>query len=520
MLAGALALAGMAAVGLCWAFSSSAAALDITPSPTPCGLPPPLTCSLPTPLPTVGTSPTPTPAAPPGTTSSSGATATKAPAAAPPATGAATISAADIEVLQSALANPALVQQLVGILENPLASQRPDLLHFQPAASARHQVSLPKPMDAVLAGAALLLPLLWIAALPIFGFGRRPVAMAALLLPPVAAAAGVGGAVVVHAPRSTAVAAVVLPSRATAPPVRPTMRHAAAAPAAWTQLVSIERRLGSERSGLAIVEHRLDRLTAAVETDASVRPVPPRVFAALIAQHDAQAADYDQTLQQEYLLYRAAAQQPVLAQQLLSAAAGSGIGAAAHDVDLNLQTMETQLQQEAAISQAEARLAQLGLSTAQARTFQAHDSFEAPVGGPIGQPFGPTSFALEPPLVYQGHFYPHFHTGIDIEAPIGTPVVAAADGVVALVATSTDGHGHLVGYGNYVVVAHAHGYFTLYGHLSATLVTAGQVVQQGQLIGLVGSTGNSTGPHLHFEIRRDGEFLDPLPYVTGRLRPW
>ena len=121
----------------------------------------------------------------------------------------------------------------------------------------------------------------------------------------------------------------------------------------------------------------------------------------------------------------------------------------------------------------------------------------------ISQPFGPSTYWFEPPY----GSYPHFHTGIDMVAPFGSPVFAADDGVVALVgATST-------GYGNYVVIAHAGGFDTLYGHLSTALVSVGQVVTQGTPVGLEGSTGNSTGPHLHFELRVNQRPVDPTPYL-------
>jgi murein DD-endopeptidase MepM/ murein hydrolase activator NlpD len=100
---------------------------------------------------------------------------------------------------------------------------------------------------------------------------------------------------------------------------------------------------------------------------------------------------------------------------------------------------------------------------------------------------------------------------------LDTPIHAAADGVVLLATATTDGSGHLVGYGNYVVIGHPDGFVTLYGHLNSAAVHEGQVVHQGEIIGQEGSTGLSTGPHLHFEIRHNGEFVDPAPYLPGQL---
>ena len=124
-------------------------------------------------------------------------------------------------------------------------------------------------------------------------------------------------------------------------------------------------------------------------------------------------------------------------------------------------------------------------------------------GSQLVQGFGPTTLWFEPP--YQG--FAHFHTGLDTVLPIGSPVLAADDGVVALVGSGT------TGYGNYIVIAHSGGLTTLYGHLSQVLVKAGDHVSQAQPIGLEGSTGNSTGPHLHFELRIADKPVDPTPYL-------
>jgi murein DD-endopeptidase MepM/ murein hydrolase activator NlpD len=93
----------------------------------------------------------------------------------------------------------------------------------------------------------------------------------------------------------------------------------------------------------------------------------------------------------------------------------------------------------------------------------------------------------------------HGHNGVDLGGlPIGSPVVASADGIVIIAKGNGGWNG---GYGNYVVISHSNGTQTLYGHLSSTKVSVGQKVEQGQTIGLLGNTGKSTGPHLHFEIR-------------------
>jgi murein DD-endopeptidase MepM/ murein hydrolase activator NlpD len=121
----------------------------------------------------------------------------------------------------------------------------------------------------------------------------------------------------------------------------------------------------------------------------------------------------------------------------------------------------------------------------------------------VSQGFGPSTFWFEPAYGQ----YPHFHTGIDMVEPFGSPVYAADDGVVALVGSSSNG------YGNYVVIAHSGGLDTLYGHLSTALVNVGQPVIQGQPVGLEGSTGNSTGAHLHFELRINQRPVDPMLYL-------
>ncbi len=98
------------------------------------------------------------------------------------------------------------------------------------------------------------------------------------------------------------------------------------------------------------------------------------------------------------------------------------------------------------------------------------------------------------------------HTGLDIATTSGTPIVAAAPGYVAWARYGNS-------YGNYVMIIHANGYATLYAHMSALAVEADQYVSRGEVIGYEGTTGFSTGPHLHFEIRKDGIPVDPQSYL-------
>lgn len=100
-----------------------------------------------------------------------------------------------------------------------------------------------------------------------------------------------------------------------------------------------------------------------------------------------------------------------------------------------------------------------------------------------------------------------FHAGEDIPASYGAEILAAASGTVTTA-------GWVSGYGNYTVIDHGGGTMTAYGHQSSILVSVGQHVEQGQLIGYVGSTGNSTGPHLHFEVYQNGSTVDPKSFFS------
>ena len=99
------------------------------------------------------------------------------------------------------------------------------------------------------------------------------------------------------------------------------------------------------------------------------------------------------------------------------------------------------------------------------------------------------------------------HAGVDIPGPTGTPIYATADGIISHA-------GRQGGYGNMVEINHGKGIATRYGHLSKIIVSDNTRVRRGQIIGLMGSTGRSTGPHLHYEVRMDGHAVNPVPFLT------
>lgn len=181
----------------------------------------------------------------------------------------------------------------------------------------------------------------------------------------------------------------------------------------------------------------------------------------------------------------------------------------AQENQLQSMIVEREREVEAALAAARAaareaarRAAQLAGSTMPKEASPgAPGDFSWPVSGPITSPFG---MRLDP---VSGEFT-RMHTGIDIGAPQGATIVAAAPGRV-IIAGWTDG-----GYGNMVVIAHGDGLSTVYAHCSQVFVANGQDVQRGQAIAAVGTTGHSTGPHLHFEVRVGGQPVDP----TNRLR--
>ena len=131
--------------------------------------------------------------------------------------------------------------------------------------------------------------------------------------------------------------------------------------------------------------------------------------------------------------------------------------------------------------------------------------FRQPFEGdyPITLDFGDT---FEPLYTHESP-----HPGVDYGCPVGTPILASDDGYVSMVRDQPNG------YGKYIMVAHKDGYQTLYAHLSVLGARIGQAVKKGDVIGYSGTSGNSTGPHLHFEMRKQGIRIDPKPLMQSVL---
>lgn len=161
------------------------------------------------------------------------------------------------------------------------------------------------------------------------------------------------------------------------------------------------------------------------------------------------------------------------------------------------------------ISSLEAQRAAAARAAAAAKASSGYSTAPAAKSSAAGQFIWPTTVrTITSPYGYRYHPISgtyKFHSGIDIGASYGSPVYAAASGVCTV---SYDAGG----FGNYVTINHGNGYTTLYGHMSSVIVSTGQSVSQGQVIGYVGSTGASTGPHLHYNVYYNGSLTNPLSY--------
>jgi murein DD-endopeptidase MepM/ murein hydrolase activator NlpD len=186
---------------------------------------------------------------------------------------------------------------------------------------------------------------------------------------------------------------------------------------------------------------------------------------------------------------------------------------AAHE--RQIAAIEAEFQRQLAEMQAQRAALQEQIASLIRESFRARSSgkWKWPMDGIITQGFGCTSYPFEP-------YEPscpgkHFHSGIDLAADYGTPVHAADGGIVHNFTMGCSWGSGLCGYGRYVIIVHAGGFTTLYGHLSSWAVGEGVQVDKDAVIGYEGSTGNSTGPHVHFEMDLGGMPVDPLAYLPA-----
>lgn len=169
--------------------------------------------------------------------------------------------------------------------------------------------------------------------------------------------------------------------------------------------------------------------------------------------------------------------------------------------DATVKSLRTQLESEGATARE---------LIADGAVLPTADEWRLPLVGEDTQDFGPTPYRIEPALTYGGVSYRHFHSGTDIAAAWGTPVVAPASGVVVFAGTMGDG-------AVVVVISHDLGLVSMYAHLENRVfplpVRAGDTVEAGDRIGNVGLTGITTGTHLHWGVWRNGDLIDPLSIV-------
>ncbi len=180
-----------------------------------------------------------------------------------------------------------------------------------------------------------------------------------------------------------------------------------------------------------------------------------------------------------------------------------------------IAAIEAQFQRQLAEMQAQRAALQEQIAALVRESYRARSSgkWKWPMDGVITQGFGCTSYPFEP---YEPSCpSKHFHSGLDIAADYGTPVHAADGGIVHNFTMGCSWGSGLCGYGRYVVIVHAGGFTTLYGHLSSWAVGDGVQVDKDTVIGYEGSTGNSTGPHVHFEMDLAGMPVDPLAYLPA-----
>jgi murein DD-endopeptidase MepM/ murein hydrolase activator NlpD len=244
----------------------------------------------------------------------------------------------------------------------------------------------------------------------------------------------------------------------------------------WQKLLDLRRLAGSQQSMLRSVQHE----EAEVNT--------------LVAQVSGEQA------QQKQLLGSLHTQADNLNTEL-----GARQAAVAWLQQVQAQDAQRLADAEKAAKELDAEIAAIKAAmAAAAMRGGGNGHFVWPEQGPITQGFGCTTYPFEPwdPNCATHHF----HSGIDIGAAWGTPVGAGDAGIAYTYVSS-------YGYGNHVIIVHGNGWVSIYGHLAQFAVGNGQGVGRGQVIGYEGSTGNSTGPHLHFEIRLNDTPQNPLQYL-------
>ncbi|TMC49196.1 MAG: hypothetical protein E6J14_08990 [Chloroflexi bacterium] len=241
----------------------------------------------------------------------------------------------------------------------------------------------------------------------------------------------------------------------------------------WRRLIDLRRVSGTQQSVLDRVQREEAEVIAAVND--------------ITAQKQRQQQLLKDLEQQQQQLQDQRSQRQTLVGQLAALVA---------------QDQQRLADAERAVKELQAEITKLQAEEASLHAGSGH--FVWPESGPISQGFGCTSYPFEP---YDPNCRTrHFHTGIDIAADFGTEVHAGDAGIAHTYAS-------VYGYGNHIIILHGNGWVTVYGHLAWFAVGDGQSVGRGQVIGYEGSTGNSSGPHLHFEVRLNDTPVDPLRYL-------
>ena len=250
-------------------------------------------------------------------------------------------------------------------------------------------------------------------------------------------------------------------------------------------------------SGTASLQELTDRQVLADAVQARTTDLVDAVRHDVIEERAA-AADLAAAQQEAQSRHAIAAAQYQLLQTALSSQqqVHDALEARIHDDDAQLASLQPQI---AALIAARNAQYQAQIAAAAALV-----PVSSPVLGPVG------SYGLQWPIhgIVTQEFGHNGHPGIDIAAAYGTPIHAAGTGVVIYAGWES-------GYGNYTCISHGGGISTCYGHQSAIYVTVGETVTRGQVIGAEGSTGYSTGPHVHFEVRVNGQVRNPRLFIPG-----